>query len=170
MTNTREHIIWSNIDLDFDDWKEDLMDQYPDKSEYDLIQEMYNLNDMYIDDERANLSVELPHPIFAFADLGLWNGRVTAIKRFGNNISEVLYSECERCKWYVDEKGEFKFTGIHHDGTNYYTYRMLNQDDDWDNIFNEFADRIFEKLPIDDLIEKYTVPIGPYIQNVYGWE
>ena len=26
------HVIWSNYDLDFDDWKDDLAEEYPDAS------------------------------------------------------------------------------------------------------------------------------------------
>ena len=38
------HIIWSDIHLDFEDWRADLEEQYPDLSEDELIQKMYEIN------------------------------------------------------------------------------------------------------------------------------
>ena len=46
------HIIWSDIHLDFEDWRADLEEQYPDLSEDELIQKMYEINSDYLGDER----------------------------------------------------------------------------------------------------------------------
>ena len=48
------HIIWSN-DIDYDDWREDLEEQYPDLTEAERMELMYELNGDYLDDERSNL-------------------------------------------------------------------------------------------------------------------
>lgn len=56
------HIIWGDINLDFEDWKDDLSEQYPDLSEEELMQKMYEINADYLDDERMNLNVQLSHP------------------------------------------------------------------------------------------------------------
>lgn len=45
------HIVWSDIKLDFDRWKDDLKEQYPDASEDVLISKMYEINSDYLDDE-----------------------------------------------------------------------------------------------------------------------
>ena len=52
------HIIWSN-DIDYDDWKEDLEEQYPELTEDERIELMYELNGDYLDDERHNLNIQL---------------------------------------------------------------------------------------------------------------
>ena len=39
-----KHIIWSNYFLDYDDWKADLEEQYPDLSEDERISLMYEIN------------------------------------------------------------------------------------------------------------------------------
>ena len=44
------HIIWSDIHLDFEDWRADLEEQYPDLSEDELIQKMYEINSEYLGD------------------------------------------------------------------------------------------------------------------------
>jgi len=64
-----KHIIWSNYFLDYDDWKADLEEQYPDLSEDERISLMYEINGDYLDDERVNLDIQLSQPIIAIADL-----------------------------------------------------------------------------------------------------
>ena len=70
-----KHIIWSNYFLDYDDWKDDLEEQYPDLSEDERISLMYEINNDYLGDERMNLNIQLDRPILVIGDLGLWNGR-----------------------------------------------------------------------------------------------
>lgn len=118
--------IWQNIDLDYEDWRFDLEELYPDEDGYDEDDRrkiMYERNNDYFSDERANLDVDVPTGIIAIADLGLWNGRRIGYKEMGYNISDCLYSECDYVEWYIDERGDFRFTGHHHDGTNHVVYR-----------------------------------------------
>ena len=69
------HIIWTDYGLDYEDWRDDLEADYPDLSEDERISLMYEINGDYLDDERANLNVQLSQPILVVGDLGLWNGR-----------------------------------------------------------------------------------------------
>ena len=69
------HIIWSNYNLDFEDWRDDLEEQYPGLPESELVSLMYDINSSYLDDERVNLDIQLNSPILVVADLGLWYGR-----------------------------------------------------------------------------------------------
>lgn len=119
------HIIWSN-DIDYDDWREDLEEQYPDLTEAERIELMYELNSDYLDDERSNLDIQLSRPILVVGDLGLWNGRHMGYKEIpSGNIRDCLYSErdMDYSTWYVDKNGDFRCDAIHHDGTNHYLYR-----------------------------------------------
>ena len=119
------HIIWSN-DIDYDDWREDLEEQYPDLTEAERMELMYELNSDYLDDERSNLDIQLSRPILVVGDLGLWNGRRMGYKEIpSGNIRDCLYSErdIDYSTWYVDKNGDFRCDAIHHDGTNHYLYR-----------------------------------------------
>ena len=119
------HIIWSN-DIDYDDWREDLEEQYPDLTEAERMELMYELNGDYLDDERSNLDIQLSRPILVVGDLGLWNGRRMGYKEIpSGNIRDCLYSEqdIDYSTWYVDKNGDFRCDAIHHDGTNHYLYR-----------------------------------------------
>lgn len=122
--NEDRHIIWSNYDLDYEDWKDDLEADYPDLSEQERIALMYEINGDYLDDERMNLNLQLSAPILVIGDLGLWNGRRMGYKEIASgNIRDCLYSDTDYSTWYVDRLGDLRCDAIHHDGTNHYLYR-----------------------------------------------
>ena len=81
------HVIWSNYGLDYEDWRDDLEADYPDLSEDERISLMYEINGDYLDDERANLNMQLSQPILVVGDLGLWNGRRMGYKEIPAEIS-----------------------------------------------------------------------------------
>ena len=81
------HIIWSNQNLDVDDWREDYkefleaneLDDDP-NDEQALYEWMEETNYDYLSDERVNLNVQLSQPIIVIGDIGRWNGRVMGYK------------------------------------------------------------------------------------------
>lgn len=109
------HIIWSNENLDLDDWREDLQEQYPDCSEDELYRIMCETNADYLSDERVNLNIQLSQPILVIADLDLWNGRRMGYKEIpSGNIRDCLSGGYDYTTWYVDKKGDFRCDDIHH--------------------------------------------------------
>lgn len=42
-------VVWSNLDLDLDDWRADLEDEYPGLNDDELIEKMTEINDSYLD-------------------------------------------------------------------------------------------------------------------------
>ncbi len=163
------HVIWSNYDLDFDDWKDDLAEEYPDTSQSVLEDLMYERNGEYLDDERTNLNIQLNEPILVIANLGLWNGRRMAYKEIpSGNIRDCLYSDYDYTTWYVDRNGDFRCEDIHHDGTNHYLYRAYK-----DGVTEAQKDRLKEKLYSGTAtradITRVTKRLGDEISKVYGW-
>ena len=81
------HIIWSNQNLDVDDWREDYK-EFLEANELDgdpndeqaLYEWMEETNYVYLSDERVNLNVQLSQPIIVIGDIGRWNGRVMGYK------------------------------------------------------------------------------------------
>ena len=65
------HVIWSNRDLDYDDWREDLESEYPELTEDERMEKMYEINGDYLGDERMNLNIQVGSPILVIGDLGL---------------------------------------------------------------------------------------------------
>lgn len=97
------HLIWSNYDLDYEDWKDELEAEYPEKTEYERMELMYEINGDYLDDERCNLNIPLSQPILVIADLGRWNGRFSGYKEIkSGNIRDCLYSDTDYSTWYED--------------------------------------------------------------------
>ena len=88
----RPNIIWSNENLDYEDWRDSLAEDYPDLTEAQREALMYELNADYLDDERTNLNIQLSQPILVIADLGRWNGRVMDYKEIpSDGTNHYLY-------------------------------------------------------------------------------
>ena len=163
------HIVWSDVNLDFDKWKDDLTDQYPDASDDELIAKMYEINSDYLDDERTNLNIQLPQSIIVIADLGRWNGRFSGYKMIDSgNIKDCLQSECDMNEWYVDKNGDFRCKAIHHDGTNYYLYRTF-KDNVTESQIERLQDKIYDGTATRRDITRVTRRLGDDIGAVYGW-
>lgn len=169
MTDT-DHLIWSNYSLDYDDWKDDLEAEYPELSEDERQERMYEINGDYLDDERVNLNIQLSRPILIIADLERWNGRFSGYKEIASgNIRDCLYSDTDYSTWYVDKLGDMRCDAIHHDGTNRYLYRTYK-----DGVSEEQIDRLKEKIYSGVAtradITHVTERLGDEIGKVYGWD
>ena len=170
----RKHIIWSNINLDIEDWrdgyKEFLELNYlddKDPNDEDAIYEWMNeTNDMYLDDERCNLNKEIDGRILIIADLGLWNGRKSGYKIIeSRNIKNILSSQCDYVEWYGDGYN-IRCTAHHHDGTNRYLYRVIREDRNIDKLL----DAIYNGEEItSSKLNYYTKSLYKDVANVYGW-
>lgn len=165
-----DHLIWSNYDLDYDDWKDDLEAEHPDLSERERIDLMYQINSDYLDDERINLDIPLSRPILVIADLGLWYGRRQGYKEIeSGNIRDCLYDDNDYVTWFVDKNGDLRCDSIHHDGTNHYLYRTYK-----DGVSEEQIENLKWKLYHGQAtrkdITRITRRLGDEIGKVYGWE
>ena len=154
-----KHIIWTNFELPEIGPME--REEYPGVSDDEL---PYVVNDDWLEDERENLDVDVGGTIVVFADLGLWYGRRSGYKILdGTRLSGVLRSwGDDYMEWYVED-GELKCCGAHHDGTNYYTYRVLKDQELLDRMGDEFG------VDLKELMDK-TEPLGDMVSKIYGWE
>lgn len=165
-----KHIIWSDYALDYEDWRGVLESEYPDLSENERVALMYEMNGDYLDDERANLNIQLPQPIIVIGDLGLWYGRRMGYKEIeSGNISDCLYSDTDYSTWYVDKLGDLRCDAIHHDGTNHLLYRTYKP-----GVSESQIDLLKEKLYNGTAtradITRITRRLGDEIGKVYGWD
>lgn len=162
-----KRIIWSNMHLDINDWKDFLKEEHPDvTSEYKQYELMMELNNQYFDDECTNLNKDIDGSILVIADIGLWHGRKQGYKILSENISDILYDDsADHIEWYGDGHN-IKATAYHHDGTNYYEYRVIREDRNIDNLL----DAIYNGEEISrQKINYYTKSLYPYVANIYGW-
>lgn len=164
----RKYTIWSN-DLNIDEWEdfvEELKEENPEISKEEIWCRIDELNDDYLDDERINTK-SCYLDILCIGDIGRWNGRRTGYKTF-SNLSDVFYSECDICTWYIDEYKQFRFTGIHHDGTNHYLYRIINP-----GISDNIREKLLDSIGTDkeqSYINRYTTSLGRwYRKEILGF-
>ena len=175
-SETDRHIIWSNVNLDLDDWRDDMREQLevngisPDEINDDrLYTEMLETNHSYLDDERVNLNIQQSQPIIVIAVLGRWNGRFQGYKMIDSgNIKDCLYSDTDYTEWYVDKLGDLRADAIHHDGTNYYLYRAFKDNATSEQI-ESLQDKIYSGKATRVDITRVTKRLGDDIAKVYGF-
>ena len=168
----QKYLIWSDYDLDYEDWRAELEAEYPELSEDERMMLMYEMNSGYLDDERVNLTIQLDQPILMSADLGLWTGRHMGYKEIeSGNIRDCLYSgrDTDYATWYVDKLGDLRCDTIHHDGTNRLLYRTYKP-----GVRESQIDLLKEKLYYGTAtradITRITRRLGDEIGKVYGWD
>ena len=166
--DVNHRVIWTNND--YDEWETCMKEGYPDEAsreeegitiDYETYQEECD-NSLY--DERANLNVSVDGVIVCFADLGLWDGHHNAAKTFGSNVKNILYSSDDYLDWYCD-RYNVRGTGIHHDGTNTYLYRVAKDGETARSLVNKIT---YEDMTVEQFM-KATKSLRPYVAKVYGW-
>lgn len=171
MKNNVKRIIWTSW-INEDDWREGIKEECEaNGEEYDedgLYYRAYELNNMYLEDERINLNINIPNGIIAVADIGRWNGRFTGYKEIGYNVSDCLYYSTDDAEFWVDSHGVFRSAMYHHDGTNYVVYKAWK-----DNVTDEQKENvlyaIYSGKCTERMLRRYTRNLGGDIAKVYGW-
>jgi hypothetical protein len=169
----KKHIIWSNINLDIEDWREDYKEscenndmEYDPDDEYAIYEWMAETNSEYLYDERVNLDHKVDGRILVIGDLGFWNGRVSGYKIINScNIKDILSSDCDYVEWYGDGYN-VRSVERHHDGSNYCLYRIIREDRNIDNLL----DAIYRGEEItNNKLNYYTKSLYKEVAKVYGW-
>lgn len=172
----RKHTIWSNINLDIEDWRDGYkeylemneMDDEDSDDEDAIYEWMCETNEYYLDDERMNLNRKVDGRILVIGDIGRWNGRVSGYKILGRNMKEI-FNISDRGFDYAEFYGDgynIKAVEHHHDGTNYYEYRVIRENRNIDNLLDAIynGEEITRKK-----LNYYTKSLYKDVANVYGW-
>ena len=143
-------------------------EEYADSiSEDSVYNECYFMEQTWFEDEQDELKRVSEGPVIAIADLGRWNGRFSGYKEV-KNLADVLYTECDYERVYVDSNGDLRKEESHHDGSNSILYRYWKEgltDVQKDN----FLDKIYDGKCTQKDITRYTRKAGLGIANAYGW-
>ncbi len=165
-----KHIVWSDMNLDLEDWREYLEEDYPGYDEFDLYEKMVELNAGYLDDERANLNKPIGGTLLVIADLGLWDGHHQGYKEIRNaNLRDCLDYKYDSAEWYVTRDGEFCGSQAHHDGTNRYVYRKVKENATDDDL-SDLELKLYNGEATQEDIDKVTEKIGNLVADVYGYD
>ena len=123
----------------------------------------------WLDDERMNLNVQLSQPILVVGDLGLWNGRRMGYKEIpSGNIRDCLYSDTDYSTLYVDRLCYLRCDAIHHDGTNFYLYRVY-KDSASPSQIELLKEKLYRGIATRADITRVTRRLGDDIAKVYGF-
>lgn len=168
----KKKIIWSNIDLNVDDWKDaykeylkaDELDGDP-EDENALYEWVVDTNNLYLEDEYDNLNIPTEGRILMIADLGLWNGRSQGYKVLGRNANNIFSMHYDYTEWYFDGHN-VRAIDHHHDGTNTYLYRIIREDKNIDNLLDDICSG--KKISRQKL-NYYTKSMRSCVQEAYGW-
>lgn len=176
--NTNKHIVWSNYNLNLDDWMEGIKENldinevdYSGQSREQFEDMMWETNNEYFHDEQANLNIPTEGRIIAIADLGLWNGRRMGYKlKDEKNIRACLSfdADCGYGEWWVDSHNNLRSRQSHHDGTHFILYREVKPEITSDQLDN-FCWKLYNGKATSKDITKYTRAIGKRVKNIYGW-
>ena len=122
----------------------------------------------YLDDERINLNKVVDGRILVIGDLGLWNGRKQGYLMLGNNIRDIFNINSrgfDYAEFYGDGHN-IRATEHHHDGCNYYLYRVVREDRSIDNLLKAIVRG--ESISSSKL-NYYTRSLYKDVAEVYGW-
>lgn len=172
-----KHEIWSNIDLDFDDWKETLLEDATNMGlptdDESLYQMMVERNDEFLEDEIMNLrSACADAELVILCDIGTWQGRREGVLytnsiSIGAAIQSALSHGGDYADIYVDDDGDLTIDTWHHDGVNHITIRALSDPDGLDKAIDAVLDGDPDATAS---LFAATSPVGAVVGAVYGWE
>lgn len=175
---SKKHIVWSNYNLNLEDWIDDLKEMlteegvdcsdWEDSKFLDMINEV---NNNYFDDEHCNLNLPTEGRIIEIAEVGLWNGRRMGYNLLNeHNIRACLNfkQDCEYGEWWVDSRNNLRSRQSHHDGTHFILYREVKPEISSDQLDN-FCWKLYNGKATSRDITKYTRSLGKRVKDVYGW-
>ena len=118
--------IWSNFDLNFKAYKENMRHLYPDMNDLSLMKDMHREHENLLRAEREVLDIYLKNKILAICATEKDGKNILQYKIYPANIRCCLYRDTELCQWYVDESGEFRCIKKSPGETTHILYRELD--------------------------------------------
>ena len=117
-------------------------------------------------DERRNLDETLDGVVVVLCDIGTWRGRIQSIGVLGNNLNDVLRQagSLMDAKIYCD-RHNVRCDGAHHDGRNYYLFRLAKSKAHAEWIQDEFMRGSMSE----HRFSCNTKSLRPHVSNIYGW-
>lgn len=136
-----------------------------DITEEDIYEERNFLAEMDYSDEKDNLYKLLPNNILCIANLGLWNGRKSGYKVLDNNLNSILNQACGDYYHVYYDGYNIVAKDSHHDGTNYYTFRLIKDNVNIENLLT----KLYNGKATNKDINNYTKSLRSEVKQIYGW-
>ena len=172
MKIAKERLIYSNYDSNFTD--EDLketayINEWITEGEEPTDDQLYSWRILAEEDYWADESVNLTEffkgkTIMIFGSVGRWNG-VSRGYDFGD-FWRMFYDFTKDCDYWkiYDENGHFHIVCSHHDGTNHFEIRELNENGEH---YLKCCDQDYRSPSFKSLMNKYT-RLPRFAEKVFG--
>jgi hypothetical protein len=115
--------------------------------------------------EQDSLDLTINNQILCIADLGLWTGRKSGYKALSNNLNSILSASVGDYYHLYYDGYNIRAKDSHHDGTNYYLFRELKTDTNYQILL----DKLYSGTATQADINRYTKSLRPYVKEIYGW-
>lgn len=170
----KKHIIWSNMNVNPEDWKESYEDYCSEnnwlgdpENEDELWKYINDTLEFRMDDEYENLNIPTDGRILVIADISAWDGhhqgyRIGTSRR---NINEIFDHHYDSTEWYSDGYNILAIDA-HHDGVNRYEFREIREDRNIQILLDAIYNR--EKITR-KMMNYYTRSLHSRVAKVYGW-
>ena len=179
----RKYIIWSNENLDTEDWKESFkeyiemnnLDIDPNDEE-ELYKYMVETNDEYLSDERINLNINVPDTdtVLVIADLEFWDGRCSAYREIhADKISDCLYTDrdTDYATWYLDKQGDLRCDAADcHNGSKKHQLCRAYKAGVTEAQKEELKDRLLSGTASQADIDNISECLGDRIAKAFEWD
>ncbi len=164
-----KYVIWSNLDLKLDDWRERVLENNPELSgdESAMEKRMGELNNLLLLDARINFDEELDGPILAIGEVRVGEESAPVYKLYpSGNPSAIFYTDSIGAEWYVDTDGELKSLHRYPGGTVQVRYRVFKQNTE-PAIQQRLMELIGGGLAPEELIREHTDRLGDHAAKIY---
>lgn len=168
MRRFKEPVVLLNTDVlpEFEGLKSD--SEYAGLTDDEIWSLAYENIDMeVVEFKNAASKVDLPGNIVCIGDCGYWRGRREGVRLLGDTLDTILFSSRDIDERKIEFDGvDVTGYGIHHDGTDHYIFRVLNQ--------TPKGDEIRERLDCGDFVDRKTImqnskSLRPYAKKAFDW-
>ncbi len=158
-------VLWTNYDVQPKYYADVIEENYPEATEEEKQEIAEELNWEDLNELQYEFDKDLPEDIIILATLGLWDGKHHAYKEMhSNNLQDCFYltRDCGFGEFYVDSHKNLRSRQSHHDGTNYYCYRMWKEGLS-DTQKQNFLEKVYQGKETSADISRYTKRLGDLV-------
>ena len=164
-----KYVIWSNLDLKLDDWRERVLAECPALAgdEEAMAGRMVELNNLLLLDARINFDEELDGPILALGEVCVGEESAPVYKLYpSGNPTSIFYTDSPLAEYAVDPDGELRSFHRYPGGTVAVRYRVFKP-----NTEPQLQQRLMELagkgLLAEGLVRAHTTRLGEHAAKIY---
>jgi len=162
-------VIWSNLALRLDDWRERVLENSPALAgdEAAMEKRMRELNNLRLLDARINFDEELDGAILALGEVKVGEESAPVYKLYpSQNPSAIFYTDSPEAEWYVDTDGELKSFHRYPGGTVTVRYRVFKENTE-PAVMQRLVELVGNGIAPERLIREHTTRLSEHAALIY---